>query len=71
MPRFVHHLELLSDFREQFGDFYHELLAYQQHPTTEESARLDTAFDELFSTCTGYAALDARIAKTRARKRPC
>jgi hypothetical protein len=68
MPRFFHHLELLSDFREQFWDFYHELLAYQQHPTTEESARLDTAFDELFSTCTGYAALDARIAKTRAKK---
>jgi len=68
MPRFVHHLELLSDFRKQFWDFYHELLAYQQHPTTEESARLETSFDELFSTCTGYAALDARIAKTRAKK---
>jgi hypothetical protein len=68
IPRFVHHLELLSDFRKQFWDFYHELLAYQQHPTTEESARLETAFDELFSTCTGYAALDARIAKTQAKK---
>jgi hypothetical protein len=52
----------------QFWDFYHELLAYQQHPTTEESARLETAFDELFSTCTDYAALNARIAKTRAKK---
>jgi hypothetical protein len=68
MPRFVHHLELLSDFRKQFWDFYHELLAYQQHPTTEESARLETAFDDLFSTCTDYAALDARIAKTQAKK---
>jgi hypothetical protein len=68
IPRFFHHLELLSDFREQFWDFYHELLAYQQHPTMEESVRLETAFDVLFSTCTGYAALDARIAKTRAKK---
>ena len=68
MPRFVHHLEQLSDFRKQFWDFYHELLAYQQHPTTEESARLETAFDKLFSTCTDYAALNARIAKTQAKK---
>jgi len=68
MPRFVHHLEQLTDFRKQFWDFYHELLAYQQHPATEESARLETAFDKLFSTCTDYAALNARIAKTQAKK---
>ena len=68
MPRFVHHLEQLTDFRKQFWDFYHELLTYQQHPTTEESARLETAFDKLFSTCTDYAALNARIAKTQAKK---
>ena len=68
MPVFVHHLHLLSDFRKQFWDFYDELLAYQQQPTPEESARLDAEFDRLFSTCTGYAALDARIAKTRAKK---
>jgi hypothetical protein len=68
MPVFVHHLQLLSDFRKQFWDFYDELLAYQQQPTPEESARLDRKFDRLFSTCTGYDALDARIAKTRAKK---
>jgi hypothetical protein len=68
MPVFVHHLHLLSDFRKQFWDFYDELSAYQQQPTPEESARLDAEFDRLFSTCTGYAALDARIAKTRAKK---
>jgi hypothetical protein len=67
-PVFVHHLELLTDFRKQFWEYYHELLAYQQHPTPEESARLETAFDRLFSTCTGYDALDARIAKTREKK---
>jgi hypothetical protein len=68
MPVFVHHLQLLSDFRKQFWDFYDELLAYQQQPTPEESVRLEREFDRLFSTCTGYAALDARIAKTRAKK---
>jgi len=67
-PVFVRHLELLTDFRKQFWEYYHELLAYQQHPTPEESARLETAFDRLFSTCTGYGALDARIAKTREKK---
>jgi hypothetical protein len=68
MPVFVHHLKLLSDFRKQFWDYYDELLAYQQRPTQEERIRLETKFDRLFSTCTGFDALDARIAKTRAKK---
>jgi hypothetical protein len=68
MPVFVHHLKLLNDFRKQFWDFYDELLAYRQQPTPEESARLESEFDRLFSTCTGYDALDARIAKTREKK---
>ena len=67
-PVFVHHLELLNDFRKHFWEYYDELLAYQQHPTLEASARLETEFDRLFSTCTGYDALDARIAKTREKK---
>lgn len=67
-PVFVHHLDLLTDFRKQFWKFYDELLAYQQHPTSEESTRLEARFDELFSTCTGYETLDARIAKTRDKK---
>jgi hypothetical protein len=33
MPVLVHHLKLLSDFREQFWGFCNEVLAYQQHPT--------------------------------------
>jgi hypothetical protein len=68
IPSFVHHLNLLSEFRKQFWDFYDELLAYQEHPTPEESARLEREFDRLFSTCTGYDHLDARIAKTRDKK---
>ena len=68
IPRFVHHLELLSGFRKQFWDFYDELLAYQQQPNPDEAVRLDAEFDRLFSTTTGYNALDTRIAKTREKK---
>ena len=68
MPVLVPHLKLLEDFRKQFWEFYDELLAYQQHPTQEKSARLEEEFDKLFSTSTGFKALDARIAKTKAKK---
>jgi hypothetical protein len=68
MPVLVPHLKLLEDFRKQFWEFYDELLAYQQQPTQEESARLEEEFDKLFSTSTGFDALDSRIAKTKAKK---
>jgi hypothetical protein len=68
MPVLVHHLELLKDYRKQFWEFYDELLAYRQQPTPEESARLEAEFDKLFSTRTGFDALDSRIAKTKAKK---
>jgi hypothetical protein len=68
MPVLVPHLKLLKDFRKQFWEFYDELLAYRQNPTPEERARLEAEFDKLFSTCTGFDALDARIAKTKAKK---
>jgi hypothetical protein len=68
MPVFVHHLEQLKDYRKQFWEFYDELLAYRQQPTPEEAARLEEEFDQLFSTRTGFDALDARIARTQAKK---
>ena len=68
MPSFVHHIELLKDFRKQFWEFYDELLTYRQQPTLEERVRLDAEFDKLFSTCTGFDALDSRIAKTKTKK---
>jgi hypothetical protein len=68
MPVLVPHLKLLKDFRKQFWEFYDELLAYRQQPTPEERVRLEAEFDKLFSTCTGFDALDARIAKTKAKK---
>ena len=67
-PVVPHHQELLDDFRTQFWDFYDQLLTYRQQPEPEECVRLETEFDRLFSTCTGYDALDTRITKTREKK---
>jgi hypothetical protein len=62
------HRELLDDFLKRFWDYYHALLTYKQRPSQAERLWLETAFDELFATQTGYQALDDRIAKTRAKK---
>ncbi len=59
----------MKDFREKYWKYYRELLDYQENPTEEDHKRLDAEFDELFSTKTGYDALDARIAKTKAKKK--
>ncbi len=67
-PYLAQHQKLLEDFLEHFWDFYRELLAYRQQSTLEEQTRLETEFDTLFSTKTGYWALDERIALTRAKK---
>jgi hypothetical protein len=68
MPFVPYHQALLDDFLGRFWDFYHDLLSYRQQPSPDERLRLDANFDALFSTVTGYAALDERIAKTRAKK---
>jgi len=67
-PVIVLHRELLDEFLKQFWEYYHQLLNYCQQPTVEERLRLEIAFDDLFSSHTGYDALDQRIAKTKAKK---
>ena len=67
-PCILYHRKLLDDFLDQYWDFYRQLLAYQQHLSTDEHLRLENEFDNLFSTVTGYYALDERIAKTRDKK---
>jgi Transposase IS66 family len=59
---------LLSTFRRAYWAFYGELLAYRQAPSPAEADRLRADFVALFSTVTGYPALDARIAKTLAQQ---
>lgn len=62
------HRTLLDDFTGQYWDLYDDLLTYRQAPTPHAAAQLSQRFDDLFATTTGYADLDARIAKTQAKK---
>ena len=68
LPVVALHRELRDDFLKRFWDYYDQLLSYRQAPTPEESLRLETEFDTLFATRTGYEELDQRIAKTQAKK---
>jgi hypothetical protein len=67
-PLAAYHGQLLDGFRERYWNYYKELLYYRQQPNAAEAMRLSGAFDELFSTVTGYDALDQRIAKTKANQ---
>jgi hypothetical protein len=71
-PCFPPFQKLLAEFMTGFWDYYDELLAYREHPSSSERARLSARFDELFSTepehKTDYYDLNERIAKTRAKK---
>jgi regulator of replication initiation timing len=58
----------LDEFTKQFWQYYDQLLAYRTQPTPAEKERLAARFELLFSTVTGYRALDERIAKTRLKK---
>ena len=68
MPYVPHHRTLVEAVVQRFWAYYDQLLAYREHPTPEEAVRLDGEFETLFSTVTGYDALDERMAKTRAKK---
>jgi hypothetical protein len=62
------HRQQLEDFHKRYWDYYDQLLAYREKPTAKERRRLESQFDTLFATETGYHDLDQRIAKTRAKK---
>jgi hypothetical protein len=67
-PFISYHQQLLDIFLDQYWDFYKQLLQYRGYPSDKEHIRLDNLFEEVFSTVTGYDALDQRIAKTKAKK---
>jgi hypothetical protein len=68
MPAIPYHQALLEAFVQRFWTYYEQLLAYREQPTPEEATHLAGEFETLFTTVTGYQALDERIAKTRAKK---
>ena len=68
-PCISDHRKSLDAFLEKYWDFYRLLLKYKDNPTSKKHARLDNKFDNLFSTETGYYALDQRIAKTKDKKK--
>jgi hypothetical protein len=67
-PVVPRHAKLLDSFADRYWDYYRSLQEYRAGPSDERAALLRLEFDELFSTRTGYAALDDRIAKTAAKK---
>jgi uncharacterized small protein (DUF1192 family) len=67
-PVVPRHAKSLESFAQRYWDYYVLLQDYRASPTEELAARLRLEFDELFSTRTGYDALDDRIAKTAAKK---
>lgn len=68
LPVVGYHRELLENFLKRFWEFYDRLLNYRAQPTPKDAVQLETEFDELFATQTGYGELDKRIAKTQSKK---
>ncbi len=67
-PTVALHRQQLDTFLSQYWTFYDKLLTYQAQASREGAVQLRQEFDELFSTVTGYTALDERIVKTKAKK---
>jgi len=67
-PVVPRHVNLLDAFLDRYWDYYRLLQRYRAGPDDELANSLRLEFDELFSTRTGYDALDRRIAKTAAKK---
>jgi hypothetical protein len=67
-PVVPRHKEQLQAFRKEYWSYYRKLFQYKGHPDAERAELLSSEFDTLFSTRTGYAELDDRIAKTQAKK---
>ena len=67
-PLVIAHQNSLDAFIEKYWDYYGLLLEYKQKPLKTIATKLSKEFDDLFSTVTGYDALDERIAITLSKK---
>jgi hypothetical protein len=62
------HIEKVKEFLERYWAYYKRLVEFKKQPSQELAQKLSEDFDTLFSTTTGYAQLDDRIAKTKNKK---
>jgi len=67
-PSIAHHQQLHKQFLSSFWSFYQRLNTYRQQPDEQEATRLEQQFERLFTTQTGYDALDKLIIRTYCHK---
>jgi Transposase IS66 family len=67
-PVIEYHRLLLEKFISKLWDYYDKLNDYRDKPDEKVKEELEKQFDELFSTITGYAELDKRIALSKEKK---
>jgi hypothetical protein len=67
-PVVPYNVRILEEFIDRYWQYYRKLLAYKEAPSETLAASVSAEFDKLFSTETGYALLDERISKTKAKK---
>jgi len=68
MPVIPVHQKALKEFLNQYWAFYRKLLAYKSAPTETLAIALKEEFEKLFTTTTGYLALDERIERTKLKQ---
>jgi hypothetical protein len=66
-PLVAYHQQLLDKFREDFWDYYRQLLAYKEAPSAAMAQILRAEFEQLFGTETGDQQLDQRKRLTAAK----
>ena len=67
-PVIPHHVKEQKQFLAVYWEYYRKLLAYTIAPSQEVVAELSVEFDRLFSTKTGYQALDEKNRKDQTEK---
>ena len=66
-PLVTYHQQLLDKFLKDFWDYYRELLAYRDAPSSSAAAKLRAKFYQLFDSNSGYQQLDERKQLTAAK----
>ena len=60
--------EKLDEFRGKYWNYYRKLSKFGENSSQEAAEALSVEFDHVFSSKTGYPALDERIAKSKDKK---